>query len=647
MNLFIDKINQLIANTASKYVTTLRHKILFVAVSGLILASIVYTFAALRAERAIMKEEIIKKAEVVGALSSHIGELPLISKNPEHIKKAMSSLMNIPEVSFVVFYNEQAEQLIMEGDITPPSREHPVEEMSIIERPDYFDLCTPVFSAKPGEDIDIFQETDESREEKEHVGWVRIGFTKSIMKEAEKTIIYRGLFIAIVFTLISIIFVFKLFTVATRPLTRLSRAAQSVSKGRYPEIQITSKDEIGTLTTEFNRMSRTIRDREDMLLNRMQLSAFVADIGIALTQSESLQTILQRCADLTNHHFSTALARIWTYDKEKDMLRLNASSGIYTLADSPHNNLPVGKFQAGAVARDLKPVYSNVIDDLNEDDKGWAEQNRIRAFAGYPLIVENRLVGVMEMFSRKPFAEDIFNTLEIVANAIALGIQHKLVEKQIKSSLSEKELLLREIHHRVKNNMQVISSLLNFQTRHIKDPRYVEMFNDSQNRIKSMALIHEKIYRSGSLAHIDFKDYVRSLSSELFRFYGIDESRITLTLDIEGTAFEIDTAIPCGLLINELLTNALKHGFPDNRQGEVKVILRNTDINGNTGYELIVSDNGIGIPEDLDIRNTKSLGMNLIATLAEHQLQGTLSLNRNSRTEFLVRFKKLKYKQRV
>jgi two-component sensor histidine kinase len=329
------------------------------------------------------------------------------------------------------------------------------------------------------------------------------------------------------------------------------------------------------------------------------------------------------------------------------MLQLQASSGIYSIENSPHRSLPAGKFQAGMIAQNLEPFHSNALDDINADEIEWAKQNSIKSFTGYPLIVENQLVGVMEMYSRKPFSEDIFYTLEIVANAIALGIQHKLAERKIKSSLDEKELLLREIHHRVKNNMQVISSLLNFQTRHIDDRHYIDMFNDSQNRIKSMALIHEKIYRSGSMAHIDFKDYVRSLSSELFRFYGIDETRIALILDIEGGIFEIDTAIPCGLLINELLTNALKHGFPDNREGEVKVILRKTDINGDTGFELTVSDNGVGIPADLDISNTKSLGMNLIATLAEHQLQGKLTLNRDDRTEFHVRFKKLKYKQRV
>jgi two-component sensor histidine kinase len=619
-----------------------------VAVAGLVLASIVYTFAAVKTEQSIMREDIIKQATVVTELASHIGELPLISENPEHILKATATLKNIPEITFVAFYNKTMELLGKDGNIISPGRHHPPSiQLSFIEGKDHFDLRAPVFAVKVQEDIDIFQETGESQEVKEHLGWVRIGFSKAYMKQAERSMIFRGLIIAVVFTLISVLIIYKLFTVATRPLTLLSKAVKSVSKGKYPEIHISSGDEIGGLTTEFNNMSRTIRDREDMLLSRMQLSAFVADTGMVLTQSDTLKTILKNCTDLMVSHFDAALARIWIYNKDQNLLEFGACAGMYTDDNNPYNSLPLGKFSAGLVAQNRQSHYGNNTASLAPEDREWAAQNDIRSFSVYPLIVEEHLVGVMEMFTTSPLTEDVFDTLESVANEIALGVQHKLIEWKIKDSLREKEVLLREIHHRVKNNMQVISSLLNFQTRYINDKQYITILNESQNRIKSMALIHEKLYRSTDLSNIDFHDYVTSLANDLFKFYVIDTRKITLNLDISEIAFEIDTAIPCGLLINELLSNALKHAFPDGREGEISISLKKKGSEGGLEYELTAKDNGVGIPEDLDIATTNSLGLQLISSLAEHQLQGKMDLQRTGGTAFHISFKELKYKKSI
>jgi PAS domain S-box-containing protein len=219
----------------------------------------------------------------------------------------------------------------------------------------------------------------------------------------------------------------------------------------------------------------------------------------------------------------------------------------------------------------------------------------------------------------------------------------KKAEKQIKASLREKELLLRELHHRSKNNMQVISSLLNLQSKFVKDKHSVAMFNESKNRIKSMALVHEKLYRSKDLANIDFKDYINSLADGLFTFYRENTGKISLSVDADSVFLGIDTAIPCGLIINELLSNSFKHAFPKGRKGEIEVSLKKSD----DEYELKVSDNGIGITENLDIRETKTLGLQLVTNLMEHQLQGSLKLDRKNGTEFQMRFKELRYKKRV
>jgi Amt family ammonium transporter len=212
------------------------------------------------------------------------------------------------------------------------------------------------------------------------------------------------------------------------------------------------------------------------------------------------------------------------------------------------------------------------------------------------------------------------------------------------ASLKEKEVLLREIHHRVKNNMQVISSLLRLQSRNVKDEQQIEMLKESQNRIKAMALIHEKLYRSKDLANIDFNDYIKNLVNDLFISYKVSTGKITMKMNIEAVSFGIDTAIPCGLIVNELVSNSLKYAFPGGKDGEIKISLRTLE---EGDIELIVSDNGVSIPKDLDFRNTESLGLRLITNLTEKQLQGKVELNRNKGTEFQIKFKEAKYKERI
>ncbi len=212
--------------------------------------------------------------------------------------------------------------------------------------------------------------------------------------------------------------------------------------------------------------------------------------------------------------------------------------------------------------------------------------------------------------------------------------ERKLAEEQIKASLKEKEVLLKEIHHRVKNNLQIISSLLKMQSRNVKDEQAQAIFNDSQNRVRSMALIHEKLYQSENLAEIDFAGYARSLAINLFRSYGISEEVVTLRLDVENVLLGVDTAIPCGLILNELVSNSLKYAFPSNRKGEILIHLYK---DAGDKYTLVVGDNGVGIPKDLDYRNTESMGLQLVNTLSE-QLEGNLELHNSGGTRFELTF---------
>ncbi|RZN37186.1 MAG: PAS domain S-box protein [Methanophagales archaeon ANME-1-THS] len=213
----------------------------------------------------------------------------------------------------------------------------------------------------------------------------------------------------------------------------------------------------------------------------------------------------------------------------------------------------------------------------------------------------------------------------------------KRAEELIKASLREKEILLREIHHRVKNNLQIISALLNLQSKYIKDNEAFETFRESQNRIKSMALIHDQLYQFKDLAKINMAEYIQNLTTDLFYSYGVGRDRIELKLDAQDVLVGVDTAIPCGLIINELVSNSLKHAFPDSMKGEICIGLRS---NNDHAFTLTVRDSGIGFPGDLDFRNTGTLGLQLVITLVE-QLEGTIELDRGTGTTFKITFEEV------
>lgn len=199
--------------------------------------------------------------------------------------------------------------------------------------------------------------------------------------------------------------------------------------------------------------------------------------------------------------------------------------------------------------------------------------------------------------------------------------ERKLSEEKIRESLVEKEILLKEIHHRVKNNLQIIYSLLNLQERYLQDKDDVKIFQETKNRVKSMAMIHEKLYQSKDLSQIHFGGYVESLVSSLFHAYGIQYRRVKVSLDLMDIYFKIDIAIPCGLLLNELVSNSLKHGFPGGREGTIWVELK---ADGKF-YNLTVRDDGVGLPRGFNVKKTESLGLQLVDSLIK-QLSAKLTV---------------------
>ena len=215
-------------------------------------------------------------------------------------------------------------------------------------------------------------------------------------------------------------------------------------------------------------------------------------------------------------------------------------------------------------------------------------------------------------------------------------------EEQIRASLQEKEVLLKEIHHRVKNNLQIISSLLNLQSKYISDPKALQMFIDSQNRVKSMALIHEILFRSRDIAKIDFAEYIKNISVQIFRLYGAYSRKISLETNVKNIMLDVDTAIPCGLIVTELVTNSLKYAFGEAREGSIYIEFSSDGANTLT---LIVRDNGSSFPKDIDFQNIDSLGLKLVVALAR-QLSGTVELDCSTGTTFKVTFVNDKHQER-
>ena len=267
-------------------------------------------------------------------------------------------------------------------------------------------------------------------------------------------------------------------------------------------------------------------------------------------------------------------------------------------------------------------------------------------FVGFiPLLSQDKLIGYISLFSGD---EVIFSTgqieiMESMGREVGASINRLKTEDTIKKSLKEKELLLKEIHHRVKNNMQIISSLLNLQASYIKDKEAVDALNECQGRIMSMAMIHEKLYQSGSLSGINFSDYIKSLVSDLIYSYTTNFEDINVNMDANEVILDIDTAIPCGLIINELVTNSIKHAFPGNKKGNIFIHMQEVE---NDEYLLVVGDDGVGLPRDLDVTGATTLGLLLVSTLV-NQLEGNLKIDRTHGTIFNISFMKLDYNQRV
>ncbi len=325
---------------------------------------------------------------------------------------------------------------------------------------------------------------------------------------------------------------------------------------------------------------------------------------------------------------------IWTVDKN---LRLSTFNKNYA-----HQLLK----QSGIEAQVGVSVFAFDSKSSEPYDNFWIKKYE-SAFAGNPQYLETEFINKNgEESWREIYLNPIFNENGDVLEVSGIGhdiTEKKQSEAKIRKSLQEKEILLKEVHHRVKNNLQVISSILNLQSSYVKDEGTLSILKESQNRIKSMAFIHESLYQTKDFSSINFSEYIINLSQNLIHSYSNFDREIKLNLDIQNVFLNLDLAIPCGLIINEIVSNALKHAFVEKMEGgEVSIKMKIVE----DDLILLIGDNGKGLPKHIDYRNTESLGLQLVVTLTD-QLSGTIELHLEKGTNYSIVFKQNQVKNRI
>jgi two-component sensor histidine kinase len=302
------------------------------------------------------------------------------------------------------------------------------------------------------------------------------------------------------------------------------------------------------------------------------------------------------------------------------------------------------------IGKSIRKLYGpEMVRPLLKDVNEIVSRDMVRKYVTYSSLLDS-------YFSTSAFspAPDLYVTLTsdiTKQKKLEKNLQdaHDLLEIKVKErtqelevTLEEKELLLKEIHHRVKNNLQLISSLLKLQIPYIEHEKSAEVFIESRNRVRSIAMVHEKLYNSKSLDKIDFTSYVKNIISNLFQSYNVNQRKVNFVQKMENISLNIETCIPCGLIITEIVSNSIKHAFPDEMEGKIRVELLKSD--GQITLKLM--DNGIGFPEYIDPEKPDTFGLKLVNLLV-NQIRGTIELQNKKGTEFIINFEELRYEKRI
>src|SRR6056297_1354399 len=392
--------------------------------------------------------------------------------------------------------------------------------------------------------------------------------------------------------------------------------------------------------------ARKQRERENIRL--LRLAESLRTTSLALTASLNRDEIVDIILDECKKSITYSSVSVWQYTDTQFSLTHHRSDFVEPLAldelEKSYND------PYSLLSQTLQKKGEPVLITDTRDVEACSLETRVRSFLAMPIIVRDACVGIINFCGDQPgmFSEETLSTLEAYINSAAVALENsrlyaeaqreiserKQAEEQLRSSLQEKKILLMEIHHRVKNNLNVVASLLNLQSNQIESVEQArKALQLSQSRVHSMALVHEKLYQSSELARIDMNDYISRIVEELVQLYA-DESRIELDLHIEDIALTITQAVPFGLLLNELVTNSLIHAFPDGRQGKISIRLSSE---AERECSLGVCDTGIGFSDTTGMTDRTSLGLQLVEVLSE-QLHGVAQLSNDGGACFRLSF---------
>jgi PAS domain S-box-containing protein len=368
-------------------------------------------------------------------------------------------------------------------------------------------------------------------------------------------------------------------------------------------------------------------DREDELLGTIQA---IVSQGIVL------------------HRTIVDLQNLESYN-ERVLESLNDMGDTLVILDAGGRIKRVNKAACKLLDYPEEELLGALIGDFVADDGGLLSPEGLRDLLGNKPVSNRELsyrkrggVLVPMLFSGSAIGGEDGRSPDVI------GIARDMTERRKAEDAAKNLLLVQEIHHRIKNNLQVISSLLNLQAGYVADPRVKEMFRESQNRVRSMALIHEKLYRSETASSMDFSEYVDDLARNLMTSYSLRPSKVAIETEVSDVRLGIDTAVPCSLIINELVSNAFKHAFPGERTGRIFVRMRRIvepaaeAVGGrDCRYELVVEDDGVGFPAGVDFHESTSLGLRIVTTLCS-QLHGEIEMERIGGTRFRIHFSELR-----
>ena len=423
------------------------------------------------------------------------------------------------------------------------------------------------------------------------------------------------------------------------------------------DVQISAslvKDELGKpLSTILSLINITERKEiEKKLEVRSEFEKLVTTISTNFINlpSEKIDSEINKSLQAIGEFADVDRSYVFLYNHDKTQFRMThewCSDAVSPLLPSNEVLLVKEHSWLSSQIENRETIYITDISEIPENVGPFMKAMKTREVTSLihvPIAYGGKAFGFIGLESQKEdkaWSVDIIVLLRMVGDILASALERKEVEEQLNASLKEKEVLLKEIHHRVKNNMQVISSLLNLQSGRIKNEEILEMFKESQDRIRSMSLIHERLYQSQDLARIDFSHYIENLANHLFQSYRIDPESVGLITDVHDVSLDINKAIPCGLIINELVSNSLKYAFPQTKGGEKKKTKKgeiNISLSSEDGkIALFYKDNGIGLPEDLNIETADSFGLQLVTALVA-QLNGTIEINRKPGATFKITF---------